>query len=326
MSTKNKNIEIKSVFAKRKPKTFQAILYSSFITVFILSANADAAEGYSSYSNGNNSKYYSPYKTSSNMPQRSSELNKKAASYYSQAPQSSPSSSQETLPSYLKIGGDYTYVNLKPHGHPSLTGNLGGMQVMYEYRKDNTFYEGLEFSWKQGTLNGSGATRSLLYLDAQERAGYTLAIDKVDLAMSFFTGLGYRHYGQTLTVNSAPSLRFGYNEFYVPVGIFSNYGINGYFAVGLDLTWMPQIYPAVSISPLKGASWKLDYSLSSFSVKLPIMVTPTKNKRFNILLDPFYEHWEDGKSTARIANGVPLGLPANNYNFWGVNLDFIYRF
>jgi hypothetical protein len=92
---------------------------------------------------------------------------------------------------------------------------------------------------------------------------------------------------------------------------------------------MPQVYPTVRIVPLKGARWILKDTLDNVSVELPLTFTFTKKRfkhRYGLVVKPFYEHWQDGHSTARASSGSALNLPSNTYNFWGVELNFAYSF
>lgn len=225
------------------------------------------------------------------------------------------------LKSRLKVGGNYTHVNLKPHGNPSFRGNLGGAQGLYEYRSANCFYGAAKLDWKEGRTHGDGK-RSLLYIDVQERLGYTFGSS--DWLLTLFSGFGYRHLGHKLEKHG--SLRLRYNEFYFPVGLITDYNVNSWFAVGLGFTWMPQVFPTVTISPLKGARWKLTNTLDNFSVEFPFDFTLTENKRFHLIFSPFYEHWQDGHTTAKSSTGEKLGLRGNSYNFWGALLNFGYYF
>src|SRR5260221_3072959 len=77
--------------------------------------------------------------------------------------------------SCVQIGGNYTHVNIKVQGQLSFHGNLGGVQGSYEYKPWNSFYGGLRVAWKEGNTESSGAHRSLVYTDVQERLGYTYA-------------------------------------------------------------------------------------------------------------------------------------------------------
>ncbi len=226
----------------------------------------------------------------------------------------------------FQIGADYTHVSIKPRGHQSFNGSLGGVQAMYEYRPVNFFYGAGKVSWKEGPTSNSTGSRSFFYVDVQERLGYTFACDRENTIVSVFSGFGYRHHGHHFEPKQGKSTHFYYNEFYFPVGWVTNFTINSWFSFGLDLTWMPQIFSTVGIVPLKGARWDLKCSLANFAVELPLNFTLTKNKRFTLILKPFYEYWKDGHSTARASSGEALGLPSNTYNFWGVDLNIAYCF
>lgn len=246
---------------------------------------------------------------------------------YQQEPYPQNDNGQPTpleLNSRLQIGGNYTYVNFKPKGNHSFRGNLGGAQAIYEYRPMNQFYGAGRFAWHQGTMHGHSEKRTLTNYEGQERLGYTFANDDWDL--SLYTGFGYHYLKQRLSPKSGDSLKFTYNEFYVPVGWLANYCVNSWFEIGIDFTWMPQVFSSVTIVPLGGARWSLKNTLTNFYVSLPHTFTFTKSRRFQIILNPFYEHWEDGHSTAKLSSGIALGLPKNMYNYYGVDVNFAYRF
>lgn len=231
---------------------------------------------------------------------------------------------QSTISS-LQIGGDYTYANIKIQGD-SFRGSLGGVQGSYEYKPWNNIYAGLRLAWKAGRTGGSGDHRCLTYVDAQERIGYTYSSPCNNWQITPFTGLGYRFLGHKLEQSGSPSIKFDYNEFYVPVGFLTDYSFNSCWSLGLNFTWMPQIYPTVEIIPLKGARWILQSSLSNFLVELPLTFSLTECGCYSIIFKPFYEHWKDGRSTAKTFTGNSLGLPANSYNFWGTELNFAFSF
>lgn len=228
------------------------------------------------------------------------------------------------LDSRLQIGGNYTRVTLQPKGHQSFNGNLGGMQAIYEFRPINWIYGAARFDWREGTTHGSGGERSILYFDAHERLGYTFAYASGRLTL--FSGFGYHYLRQELKPKEGDSIRFTYNEFYVPLGLLAGYDVSCWFSGGVDFTWMPQVFPTVSIAPLKGSHWTLKNRINNFYVALPLTFTLTSNGRFQIILNPFYEYWQDGRTTAKTSSGVPLGLPGNSYNFYGVDLNFAYSF
>lgn len=228
--------------------------------------------------------------------------------------------------SRLEIGASYTRANIKIEDQPSFHGNLGGIQASYEYKPWNNIYAGLRAAWKQGTTKNSFADRKLIYVDVQERIGYTYASCCNDWSLTFFSGLGYRYLGHKLEQFEESSIKFDYNEFYIPVGFLSEYFFCSCWSLGLNFTWMPQIYPTVEITPLKGARWILKNTLGNVVVELPLTYFLTADKCYSLVLKPFYERWEDGRSTAETSSGQELGLPKNSYNFWGAELNFAFLF
>lgn len=245
------------------------------------------------------------------------------------------------LNSQFQVGANYTYLTLKPKGQSSFHGSLGGMQATYEYRPMNRFYGAGTFSWKEGSTHGSSGDRSILYLDIQEKMGYTFAFERAqppqkiyvdtvpskrNILFTLFSGFAYRYTEEKYSPDSGNSLCFFYNEFYFPVGFLGDFGITSWFSLGLDFTWMPQVFPTVSISPMKGTHWNLSYQLANFLVQLPFTFSLTESKRFLLTFTPSYQRWQDGHSTAELANGTSLGLPKNTYNYYGADLNFSYCF
>jgi len=228
--------------------------------------------------------------------------------------------------SRLQIGPSYTRVNLKPAGHNSFNGNLWGAQGSYEYKPANDLYAGVTLTWSQGDLDGIAGSRYLRYIDTQERLGYTFASEAKKWLMTVFSGFGYRNMGHHYHSTTGDSIRFNYNEFYVPVGLISNYSCSSWFNWGLGVTWMPQVFPTVNITPTHGNNWSLSYRLANFLVEMPLDFAVTENRKFHISFNPFYQTWNDGHSTAKTSTGASLGLPSNDYNFWGANLNLGYYF
>ena len=229
-------------------------------------------------------------------------------------------------PSRLQFGINTTHASIKIQGQPLFHGNLGGLQGSYEYRPWNHFYAGLELAWKEGKTKGHHQSRYLVYANAQERLGYTFASPEKVWLLTLFSGLGYRHLSHRLKQSEALILKFYYNELYIPVGFLSDYFFKPWLSMGLHLTWMPQVYPTVKIVPLKGTRWIIKNTLSNILIEFPLTFFLTESQHYALMFKPFYEHWQDGRSTAKMSNGVPLGLPGNTYNFWGAELNFIYSF
>lgn len=228
--------------------------------------------------------------------------------------------------STLQVGGSYSRANFKIDGESSFSGNLGGIQGSYEYHPHNSFYGGLRVAWKQGNTKNSVADRNLAYVDVQERVGYTYASCCSDWSLTLFSGFGYRFLGHKLKQHHDSSIRFDYNEFYIPVGFLLEYVFNSCWSIGLDCIWMPQVYSTVKITPLKGAQWILKESMGNVLIELPFTFFLTHDKRYALIFKPYYENWEDGRSTAKTSDGEKLGLPRNRYHFWGVELNVAYSF
>jgi hypothetical protein len=226
----------------------------------------------------------------------------------------------------FQVGGNYTYVNLKVEDEPSFHGNLGGAQGSYEYRPADCFYGGVRASWKQGKTESVGADRTLVYVDVHERLGYTFSSGAGDWLCSVFTGFGYRYLGQKFEQSGQPRIKFDYNEFYVPVGFASDYFFSCWFAAGLNFMWMPQVYPAVGIVPLKGALWVLKREIGNVLVEMPFTYYFDSCRQYSVIVKPFYEFWQDGRSTAETALGNELDLPRNTYNFVGVEVNLGFSF
>jgi len=224
------------------------------------------------------------------------------------------------------VGGNYTHINLNPDGESSFHGNLGGLQGSYIYRPVNNLYAGVTLNWSQGNMTGISGSRFLLYIDTQERIGYTFASEEKKWLMTIFSGLGYRHMGHHVKPSTGEALRYGYNEIYVPVGLLSSYACSSWFSWGIGLTWMPQVFPTVSISTKKDSNWSLSYKLANFYVELPMTFAVTKKRNFLITFNPFYQKWNDGYTTATPLLGLSSTLTSNNYNFWGADLNLGYAF
>ena len=243
--------------------------------------------------------------------------------------------------SSFHVGVNYSRLNFKPDNLASFNGNLGGLHALYEYQPTNAFYAGAEASWRQGSLTGTDGKRNLTDITVAERLGYSWNCDCWQLTC--FTGFGFRFLGHHLNPSEeAPttftgsffppfltdetSLRLDYFEFYFPLGLQSEYSFSQFFSLGLNFTWMPHAFSTVNIRPLGGAYWSLTNTYANFLIEIPFAFNFTCTNTFSLVLSPFYERWQDGHSTAKSSNGTPLDLEGNTYNFYGADVNFIYRF
>lgn len=239
------------------------------------------------------------------------------------------------LTSHLQIGANYTYASISPHGSHSFSGSIGGLQALYEFKTWDRIYGGLQFFWRQGTTRGHHHKRTILDIKLEERIGYTFGSKKDDWILSLFSGFGYRHLGESVPVITTnfildeegdSSVHFYYNEFYLPLGVLTDWIIDDWVYLGLNVTWMPQVYPTVLISPLKGARWVIKERLANFLVEVPLTFLVSRKYNCTLILKPFFEYWQDGQTTAKTVTGNTLGLPGNTYLFGGAEFNFSYSF
>ncbi|OGN65453.1 MAG: hypothetical protein A3E80_05880 [Chlamydiae bacterium RIFCSPHIGHO2_12_FULL_49_9] len=233
----------------------------------------------------------------------------------------------QELRSHIQAGINYTWAEISPDGPETTSGSLGGLQAEYEYRAPSLIYGALTFAWRQGNTTGEPAKRSMCYIDAQERIGYTFHKMRERVLFSLFTGLGYRHHGED--VKSSPTatpVTFDYNHLYVPLGWVLDAEINPTVSLGFDFQWMPQVYPTVKIDPINGARWIITYELGNFKVSLPITIHPRKDMNWFVTIEPSFEYWKDGRTTAVTETGVALSVPENTNLFGGLNVNAGYSF
>ncbi|HSX38237.1 MAG TPA: hypothetical protein VLE95_05340 [Chlamydiales bacterium] len=224
----------------------------------------------------------------------------------------------------IQVGGNYTYAWISPSGSPTVKGSLGGADALFEYRPLNSVYAGVSFAYHQGTPKAGGTERSLLDFDTQGRIGFTASSRLYGKSrIALFTGFGGRYMGEKATAGDA-SVKFDYVQFYVPVGFLFENRLSYRFAWGVNAQWRPQIFPTVDIIPLDGARWILKKKINNFLVDVPLSFFVSDH--FAIIVDPFYELWHDGHTTAETQTGLLLGLPGNRYTFTGVNVNLAWSF
>ncbi len=228
--------------------------------------------------------------------------------------------------SHLQIGANYTYASIHPHGSSHFSGSIGGLQALYEFKTWNRIYGGLQFLWREGTTKSHYQKRTLLDIKVEERIGYTFGSKENHWILSLFSGLGYRHFGEKTPSSSGSSVHLNYNEFYIPLGVFTDWIIDYYIYLGFYATWMPQVYPTVSIDPLKGARWMLKERLANFLLEVPLTLLISRKYDCTVILKPFFEYWQDGQTTAKTLTGLSLGLPGNTYLFGGAEFNFNWSF
>ena len=241
---------------------------------------------------------------------------------------------------FATIGANYSYLNFQPSGESSMNGNLGGVNAAFDYRPLNAFYGEAKLDWRQGGIEGADGKRDLIDIDVAGKLGYTTLCYKT--VVTWYSGFGFRYLRHHLFpatsegtfvgsffppfLVSAQDLTFSYCEFYVPLGFASQCMATNCLAIGLNVEWMPQVFPTVKIAPLAGAYWELSNEIGNILIQIPITLNLRKCWGSILVLSPFYERWNDGHSQAKTSSGSALGLPANTYNFAGFDLNWIFTF
>lgn len=218
---------------------------------------------------------------------------------------------------WITLGADYTCVHLDADAESSYSGNLSGLQGFYEYAPDNDFFGGIRLKYRQGSCRTADGKRGLLDLNGAEYIGYSWAW--TDWFCAAFTGFGFRYLGHNVKPSS---LQLGYYEFYIPVGLIVEYTFTSYFTLALYATWMPQAFPTVNIQSLEKTFFSLNRTYGNAAIELPFVFTLNKIGSWNLSISPFYERWQNGRTSA----GISPALQGNTYNFYGVDLNLIYGF
>jgi hypothetical protein len=226
---------------------------------------------------------------------------------------------EDDLSSHIKIGGSSTWVHISEAGGPSTSGTLGGIIAKYEYRVPDTVYARLAVTWMQGETNGrEGSERSLCYVEVQEQIGYCTPTFFNDWNTSLFTGFGYRHHGEEVQPFTGASVTtLDYNYFFIPIGLGIDGQMTRKMVVGLNLEWLPQIYPTVKTNASDEVRLIMATKLGNFRIGMPIEFDPWTDKIVAFIVEPYYQYWQDGAA---------VGIPENAYNFAGVNVIIEYSF
>lgn len=229
---------------------------------------------------------------------------------------------EETDSSFFQVGFGYEHLKFTPHDNPSFSGNLYGAQAKYEYKPCNGLYEAVKFNWRNGNIHGSGANRRINDYDTQGRIGFSLSPLWQCLSITPFTGFGWRNIEHKLHQPNLLNLEFDYNEVYIPVGLLVDLALSECLYVGLSTTWMPQVFSNVNIIPLNNIRWTLQNTTSNVLIELPITYNFCYcDMNWYLNFSPNFQYWQDGKSLASTTSGLDLGLPENDYIFWGFELN-----
>lgn len=222
------------------------------------------------------------------------------------------------------LEANYTRVDVKPRKNPSLDGNMGGLEGSFEYIPADFVYAAVGGGFRYGRISGKGSRRDLLDGEVYERIGYNATFLNCHFLLTPFTGFGYRHLSHDF--KDGVSLKMRYNEFYIPVGLLGRYNWT-YASVGFFAIWMAQVYPTVTFDVTDGARWVTKATYKNFRLGLPIFYHFQSVKNLSLFVNPSFELWQDGRTTAKTTSTqVSLGIPQNTYVFWKVGLGIEYKF
>lgn len=229
---------------------------------------------------------------------------------------------------YVSLGGNYTRARFTPTDECNYWGNMGGAQGLYEYKPVEGSYFALGLYWKAGTLSGSYGKNITNDYNAVERLGYTLDLGCNNLTL--FSGFGFRTISHNVSYSNTLlpflSTQYNYYELYIPVGIIFRGDLSSNLTYSIRFQWSPQVFTSVRIAPQGGAYWSISRQLGNYLVEIPFTYAFDRCKRYNLVVSPYYERWNDGSSSAVTSGGTPLNLVSNTYDFYGVNIDFRYAF
>ena len=230
------------------------------------------------------------------------------------------------LDHHFSFGPKYVRAAVKPSGHPSFHGNMGGMEILYEYGPGDFLYGAGAFDWAYGKVHAGNGKRDLLDINVCERLGYTWSFWNRDFLLSLFSGFGYRHLDHDVKINHMSSIDLHYNHFYLPIGLLTHTQINSFFSIGGNVIWKGQLFSTVHISPIGGAHWKIQKKYKNVLVELPLTFLVHNPTHFSLVFVPYFELWQDGHTTARSSSGLQLNLPQNTNIFWGAQLNLRFSF
>ena len=224
---------------------------------------------------------------------------------------------------YVNLDINYTRVYLKPQGVSHLKGNMGGMEGNFEYMPLNSVYGAFGGAWRYGSPHGMDDTKQNLFDgEVYQRVGYTFTFFENRFLLTPYSGFAYRHFMHKIRLS--PALRLYYNTFYIPLGLQGRYYFP-YITLGFFVTWMPQIFPSLTVDAMKGVRWITDVRYKNFRLGLPVALRLESVKNLSLFVKPSFELWQNGHTRASTPT-TPLSLPQNTYIFWEVALGVEYTF
>ena len=227
----------------------------------------------------------------------------------------------------ISIGpqGAYTRVkesNFNAGPEEKLTGGMGGIRALFEYKKFRALYTAIYSSWLYGKPNNSSLSRRINTVDGEGRFGYNFqAIQSRSLVVTPYLGFGMyysserRNPGFALQNTTAQS--YYYYTYYIPVGLILDMNVREWFHWLFHFQWRPDIDPTVKTKTIAGVRYVDGKKENQFFIEMPFSFRLGCKRRWDISLTPFWKLTKHGSS---------LISPSIRYIFWGGSLDIGYHF
>ncbi len=206
---------------------------------------------------------------------------------------------------------------ISPHFH----GSLWGAVIGYQYMKPQGLYFRLEADWAAGRMRSHGNPSRYLHDENVEGVfGYAWQMKKWRVIPYIGYAFHYLIESREATAEYTPA-KFKYQTYNLPVGFWTSYAWNPHWELGIKAQWAYNIDPAVAISQLSGALWTLDHK-QGVRVDLPLQFSFGDRVRGVLRLNPFYQWYQLGASSATSSSGTSLGITTQTWTYWGGLFSF----
>jgi hypothetical protein len=220
---------------------------------------------------------------------------------------------------------DYDEILTKPAKSHEY-GTLGGLQLGYDYIKENSVYFGSDARVSIGSTVYDGSVANLItqeitpyvnetinfFFNGEIRVGNTYRY-KSTFFMPF-GGIGYHYWLRGATSNNPYGYSEEYSWPYLTIGFKSITKVRNDFWVGFNLKLMQMFNGTMYSSDLSDTTFKIGSKLQ-YEVELPLAYDLKEKFSFidQICLVPYYRNQNIGKSQI-----VPvyIGSPINNYLYF----------
>lgn len=201
-------------------------------------------------------------------------------------------------------------------------GIVKGGSAGFEYKPFCNFYTGMFAEWMMGPVySQSSMSRYIHDFNAEARLGYNFPMwNFYKLTFTPFFGLGYiqeiHHIRPDLVLDS---LQFRYSNYYFPYGVLVDFSITKHFAFGFVVEKRICINERLNTPYLSQAEFILDQK-SGYLFEVPFFLKMGKQSKFEMSLVPYLKREIDGKLLAELPDGGMIGLPKQDYRYWGFRM------